>query len=79
MACLEYDLIYLLCRVWQETGTFDTEKVIKALEGISFEGVLGDCYLGGKEKYGADRSLFYPLYVNIFKDGEWVTVEKLKL
>lgn len=73
------DQIKLLVKLWEKYNTFDTAVIRDALEGLQFDSILGPAYLGGKRRYGADRALFHPIYANIFKNGEWVTMERIEV
>jgi branched-chain amino acid transport system substrate-binding protein len=66
----------LLVQGLQAAGTVDdADKVKVALEQLKYNSpILGQCEWGGKERYGIDHVLLYPVNLNVIKDGTEVGV-----
>jgi len=65
------DMAKLVFQLVQETGSTDSTILKNALEKIgTFETTVGKTYFAGKETYGVDRQIMYPLWIAMLKDGK---------
>jgi branched-chain amino acid transport system substrate-binding protein len=60
----------------QKAGTVDdTDKIKAALQSLVFESpVFGPCKWGGKERYGINHNIIYPVHISKVVDGKDVGV-----
>lgn len=69
-----YDAVHVIAKALEKTGCDTTgDKVVKALEEVSFDGVLGPHEYTPDNHAGAGASSFNPL---TFKDGEFAVPSK---
>jgi branched-chain amino acid transport system substrate-binding protein len=59
-----------------KAGTVDdTDKIKAAMESLVFDSpVFGPCTWGGKERYGVNHNVIYPVHISKVVDGKDVGV-----
>jgi len=73
-----YDMAKLLFQLVEKNGSTDSTVLKNALEKIgTFETAVGYTYFSGKETYGVDRQIMYPLWIFVFRDGKENPIEAI--
>jgi hypothetical protein len=68
----------LIFQLVQKTGSTDSTVLKNALEKMgTFETTVGKTYFAGKETYGVDRQIMYPIWISMVKDGKESFLEML--
>jgi branched-chain amino acid transport system substrate-binding protein len=72
------DMAKLIFQLVQKTGSTDSTVLKNALEKMgTFETTVGKTYFAGKETYGVDRQIMYPIWISMVKDGKESFLEML--
>lgn len=67
-----YDMIYIMVEAIKKANTIDTTAFYNTLEKMEFDTSFGSGRFGGKEWYGINRQLLFPIPISLIKDGKVV-------
>src|SRR5256712_148135 len=77
IAVANYAAFDVFTKAMQDARSLDTDKVLAALTQKPFDTVWGRLGLGGKETYGIDRQILYPVVISEIRDGKVVDIAQV--